>query len=435
MVARDGRVKLVDFGLAKLVPRLGSGEDDATRTALSSGTHTVEGKILGTVSYMSPEQAEGKKVDARSDVFSFGTLLYEMLTGERAFRGDSALSTLSAILTLEPRPLRSLAPTLPPEIERVIARCIRKDPDERWQNMTDIRAALAELREEAESRTLIADAQPRPRGGGDAKWPLLAGAAVGLVLVLAGAWWLTRGMATEQPAPRPSAEEALADASGGSVPGAPSATEAGAAADGGADRPSAPGCAGDGAGHGRNPGGTAQAPPKTRERAPAPAAPAAAPSPAPPPPAPEPSRVVLPEGARIVVALASDVRSSAVKPGDRVALVVGDDVLVDGAVVVRKGTPATGEIIDVQRRNVFGGGGRLVMTVLWTTAVDGQEVRLRPVPKRGAGKKADGISLVPARSDKAEKADRDEEKREIVAPAGATYNAWVDSSKEIAAPR
>ena len=148
--------------------------------------------------------------------------------------------------------------------------------------------------------------------------------------------------------------------------------------------------------------------------------------------------MVLPEGARIVVALASDVRSSAVKEGDRVALVVGEDVLIEGAVAVRKGTPATGEIVDVQRRNVFGGGGRLVMTVLWTTAVDGQEVRLRPVPKRGAGKKADGISLVPARSDKAEKAekpDRDEEKREIVARAGATYNAWVDSSKEISALR
>ncbi|MBP1612397.1 MAG: hypothetical protein H6Q01_1060, partial [Acidobacteria bacterium] len=164
----------------------------------------------------------------------------------------------------------------------------------------------------------------------------------------------------------------------------------------------------------------------------------AAPSPAPSPPAPEPARIVLPEGARIVVALAFDVRSSAVKPGDRVALLVGEDVLIEGTVVVRKGTPATGEILDAQRRNVFGGGGRLVMTVLWTTAVDGQEVRLRPVPTRGTGKKADGISLVPARSDKAEKAekpDRDEAKREIVAPAGATYNAWVDSSKEIAASR
>jgi hypothetical protein len=141
---------------------------------------------------------------------------------------------------------------------------------------------------------------------------------------------------------------------------------------------------------------------------------------------------VLPEGARIVVALASEVRSAAVKQGDRVALVVGEDVLIEGTVVVRKGTPATGEILDVQRRNVFGGGGRLVMTVLWTTAVDGQEVRLRPVPTRGGGKKVEGISLV---AEKSKEASRGGDKREIVAPAGASYNAWVDSSKEIAAPR
>ncbi len=120
------------------------------------------------------------------------------------------------------------------------------------------------------------------------------------------------------------------------------------------------------------------------------------------------------------------------KQGDRVALVVSEDAQIEGTVVVRKGTPATGQILDVQRRNVFGGGGRLVMTVLWTTAVDGQEVRLRPVPTRGGSKKAEGISLV---REKSEKAGRGEDKREIVVPAGASYNAWVDSSKEIAAPR
>jgi len=436
MVARDGRVKLVDFGLAKLALRLGPGEDDATRTALSSGTHTVEGRILGTVSYMSPEQAEGKKVDARSDIFSFGTLLYEMLTGERAFRGESTLSTLSAILTLEPRPLRSLAPSIPPEIERVIARCIRKDPEKRWQSMSDIRVALAELKEETESRTLIANAPPRPGArGGDSKWPLLAGALVGLVLVLAGAWWLNRETGPEEPTAVPAAEETLADAAEGRAPDAPSATEAGAATDGGAVQATVPGTAPGPAG---TPAAASKPPPKARERAPvspAPATPPAAPSAAPSPPAPEPARIVLPEGARIVVALAFEVRSSAVKPGDRVALLVGEDVLIEGAVVVRKGTPATGEILGVQRRNGFGGGGRLVMTVLWTTALDGQEVRLRPVPTRGTGKKPEGVSLVPARSEKAERPDRDEAKREIVAPAGATYNAWVDSSKEIAASR
>jgi hypothetical protein len=144
---------------------------------------------------------------------------------------------------------------------------------------------------------------------------------------------------------------------------------------------------------------------------------------------------VLPEGARIVVALASEVSSSAVKEGDRVALLVAEDTLIEGSIVVRKGTPATGEILEVQRRNVFGGGGRLVMTVLWTTAVDGQEVRLRPVPKRGGGRKPEGISLVPEKQSKGEDAGQDRDKREIVAPAGSTYNAWVDSSKSVVAGR
>ncbi|MCU0232007.1 MAG: hypothetical protein MUC67_11645, partial [Acidobacteria bacterium] len=155
----------------------------------------------------------------------------------------------------------------------------------------------------------------------------------------------------------------------------------------------------------------------------------------PPPPALAPALVVLPEGARIVVALASDVSSTAVKEGDRVALTVAEDALIEGAIVVRKGTPATGEILEVQRRNVFGGGGRLVMTVLWTTAVDGQEIRLRPVPTRGGGRKPEGISLAPEKQGKGESAGQGRDKREIVAPAGSSYNAWVDSPKSIAAGR
>jgi hypothetical protein len=422
---------------------------------------------------MSPEQAEGKKVDARSDIFSFGTLLYEMLTGERAFRGESTLSTLSAILTLEPRPLRSLAPSIPPEVERVIARCLRKDPEKRWQSMSDIRIALAELKEETETGSRIDGARPRAAraAGIGARWSMLAGAVAGLALVLTGAWWLTRGTGAE------TALDAPAVDGGSGVPGegSPATGTAAPAAPGLSPPAGAPPGAGSGTGlaaGSQAPAPVAEAPPtpsqpqlgagaapvpgtpssstpakppaKPRDR-PAALPPGDSTLPAPPPPAPpppvEPARVVLPEGARIVVTLASEVRSSAVKPGDRVALLVGEDVLVDGTVLVRRGTPATGEILDVQRRNVFGGGGRLVMTVLWTTAVDGQEVRLRPVPTRGGGKKAEGISLVPEKAskadaaDKADKAARGEDKREIVATAGSSFNAWVDSSKEITAPR
>ena len=94
-------MKVLDFGLAKLTEPAAPGEDEATRTLKPA---TEEGTIVGTVSYMSPEQAEGKKVDARSDIFSFGALLYEMVTGRRAFQGDSKLATLTAILREEPKP-------------------------------------------------------------------------------------------------------------------------------------------------------------------------------------------------------------------------------------------------------------------------------------------------------------------------------------------
>ncbi|HEU0142425.1 MAG TPA: protein kinase, partial [Bryobacteraceae bacterium] len=127
LLAASG-IKLLDFGLAKVkVP----GESDQT------ATHTQTGTILGTPSYMSPEQAQGQSVDARSDIFSFGSLLYEWLTGRRAFEGTSALSTLASILRDEPAPLESA-----PEIQRVIARCLRKHPADRYQSVTELRAAL-----------------------------------------------------------------------------------------------------------------------------------------------------------------------------------------------------------------------------------------------------------------------------------------------------
>ena len=140
MLTKSG-AKLLDFGLAKAVPPQALG---ATLTELSPPNQPVTqmGAIVGTVPYMSPEQVEGKEVDGRSDIFSLGTVLYEMVTGGRAFQGESQFSVASAILLKEPEPISRLQPLTPPALERTIRVCLAKDPDERWQSASDLWSEL-----------------------------------------------------------------------------------------------------------------------------------------------------------------------------------------------------------------------------------------------------------------------------------------------------
>lgn len=160
MLTSSGLVKILDFGLAKLTDRqLGlpsPGAMPGAHFTLTAAPLTVQGAIMGTLNYMSPEQAEGLPVDARSDIFSFGAVLYEMATGQQAFRGESGIATLSAVLRDEVAPIGVIAPDVPAELDNIITGCLRKNPAERWQTINEIGMALRGVRARVESGALAA---------------------------------------------------------------------------------------------------------------------------------------------------------------------------------------------------------------------------------------------------------------------------------------
>jgi len=188
-VTRDERVKILDFGLAKRTP-----SPDAETMELDEN-RTGPGTVLGTVGYMSPEQVRGEEADGRSDLFSFGSVLYEMLSGKRAFRGDSAVETMSAILKEEPPELAATGRDLPPGLDRIVRHCLEKKREVRFQSARDLAfdlESVAELRSTGARAPLI-----EPETGGRRRLMLAGVAVVALAAALAAGWKLGHGTARE----------------------------------------------------------------------------------------------------------------------------------------------------------------------------------------------------------------------------------------------
>ncbi len=190
-VTKRGQAKVLDFGLAKLSSKGIADGDEDSATDGSMGSTSIVGIISGTPSYMSPEQVRGDDLDARTDIFSLGLLLYEMATGRQAFGGGTGGMIIEAVLTRAPAPARSINPEIPPQLEEIISKALTKNRDERYQSAAEIAEDLRQLKTSLDTgqtvrMALAAAPQPRSR-----KWLAIAGAGVAVIALAIGAWLLS----------------------------------------------------------------------------------------------------------------------------------------------------------------------------------------------------------------------------------------------------
>jgi len=487
MVTGTGLVKILDFGIAKLTgPAPSGGSTDETLPIDSP--MTVEGSILGTVCYMSPEQAQAKAVDPRSDIFSFGLVMYEMLTGQKAFSGDTALSTLSSILRDEAKPIGDLVQGVPPELEQIVHRAMRKSPDERWQSMQEMRSALIVLKQKADSGVLHTQLAAAPVTTAKKKTnPMILLVAAAAVVVLAagggGTWWW---MTHRQP-PKPPATQAAPAPVAPPVAEIQPPAETAPPADQGMTNQDVLGLVGakvpqvtivnqiraagktnfDLSTNGvidltkggvppqiievmRNPKAAPPSAPVTAVARPTPAAqpapnkqtpspalitpPPAAAAPATPPPAPtqpapaaappvaqvKTTLVVVPDGKPFNLTLAADVPVK-ITTGQKINFTITNDVKIGDVVVIAKGTPVTGEVVDA-------GDAKKVLGIIGSRKAT---FKLSTVASAGGGKVA--IRATPAHSDKSDHPIElpGTKSKDVWAHSGAEYMAYIDGEQTV----
>jgi len=472
MVTKSELVKLLDFGLAKWTgqtsplgaPQAASatvtlGAYTSDQATLSESPLTVEGAILGTLNYMSPEQAEGKRVDARADIFSFGAVLYEMTTGRRAFEGDSTIAILSAVLRDDVTPLKVVAPEAPRELDHIIGQCLRKDPGARWQSMREVELQLTALRRKSDSGILY-QAQsagpatvviPKPAAPKKSPKPLLqragslrllyvsAGVAVLAAVSLSGWWWNSHRHANDQPSAAVAAPAPVAS------PPAPAATALG-------PNPTVPAASSPNPAPTQPVNGPAANPQRSSPANAAAAPPAVTPpqaSPAAPPapvaintsaptdassPAPTPKVVSDNKPAQLVsvklndalpfrIVLTEDVPAD-IAEGQSVSFRVVDGLQVGDAVVIAKGATVTGEVMGEVGKKRFlgiGAGSKLSFRLLYTQSVEDEKVRVRAI----AALKADSAPVRPFDTGKGSKS------KEVAAPRGTEYIAYIDGEQTV----